>query len=492
MHSSTSCDKRASRPKRATTKRTATTKTVESQPDAHWLDRLNAKANKRARVVQESSVPFGTETIQRFRFGNGLRLLVVESHHAKVVSYHTWFGVGSRHEHEGKTGLAHLFEHLMFNETKNLPAGTFDRKLESIGASTNAATWNDWTYYYEDLPSDALSLVIELESDRMKNLVLRKPQVASEIEVVANERRYRVEDDVDGTVNELLYKTAFEKHPYHHPTIGWMEDILSLTPEDCRKFYKTWYAPNNAAIVVVGDVDTKKVVALVQAHYGEIAPAKLPDDPYPEEPEQHEERTERLVKPTPTAKIAVGYKSPALAHQDHPALSVLCEALFGGRSARVFRALVTDGELATDLAASVAQFRDPGLLEIYATARSGVSAETLLAALDHELRRLSVHPVTEAERERAIARLELSFLQGLETVGGRAEQIGFYETVLGDPAGSFTRLRALRAVTVADLERVAKNYLQKNKRTVILVEPMPDATTESGHSDRTAMDEESE
>jgi zinc protease len=492
MHSSTSREKRTSTPKRATTKRGATTKTAKSEPRERWLDRLNTGAKKSARVTEEPAVAFGAETIQRFRFGNGLRLLVVESHHAKVVSFHTWFGVGSRNEREGKTGLAHLFEHLMFNETKNLPAGTFDRKLESIGASTNAATWNDWTYYYEDLPADALSLVITLESERMKNLVLRKPQVMSEIEVVANERRYRVEDDVDGTVNELLYKTAFETHPYHHPTIGWMADILAFTPEDCRKFYKTWYSPNNAAIIVVGDVDTKKLVKLVQAHYGEISASKLPDERCPEEPEQRAERTERLVKPTPTAKIAVGYKSPALSHEDHPALSVLCEALFGGRSARVFRALVTDGELATDLSASVAQFRDPGLFEIYATARDGVSVETLLAGLDHELRGLAVNPVSEAERERAIARLELGFLQGLETVGGRAEQIGFYETVLGDPAGSLTRLTALRAVTVADIERVARSYLNKNKRTVILVEPSPDAPKERGDSDGAGEDEVSE
>jgi zinc protease len=480
MHRSTSPEKPAKK-RAATVKRGGTTKTA-AKPSS-WLDKLNAAASKRAKVTEEPSVAFGAETIQRFRLGNGLRVLVVESHHAKVVSFHTWFGVGSRHEHEGKTGLAHLFEHLMFNETKNLPAGTFDRKLESIGASTNAATWNDWTYYYEDLPSDALSLVVSLEAERMKNLVLRKPQVVSEIDVVANERRYRVEDDVDGTVNELLYKTAFEAHPYHHPTIGWMKDILAFTPEDCRRFYKCWYAPNNAAIVVVGDVTAPKLLALVQKHYGEIASATIPEETYPQEPEQKQERTDRLVKPTPTAKLAVGYKSPALSHEDHPALSVLCEALFGGRSARVFRALVTDGELATDLAASVAQFRDPGLFEIYATARDGVAVETLLNGLDHELRGLSVNPITEAERERSIARLELGFLQGLETVGGRAEQIGFYETVLGDPAGSITRLAALRAVTVADIERVAKAYLSKAKRTVILVEPSADAPNEASEGE---------
>ena len=473
MQKSTSAVKPAK--KRATAVKRSASTSAERAPKSAWLAVLNESVGKRAKITQLPSVPFGGEEIQRFVLGNGLKVLVVESHHAQVVSFHTWFGVGARHEREGKTGLAHLFEHLMFNETKNLPAGTFDRKLESVGASTNAATWMDWTYYYEDLPSESLPLVVSLEAERMKNLVLRKAQVTSEIEVVANERRYRVDDDVDGTVNEVLYQLAFEKHPYHHPTIGWMKDILAFTPKDCEQFYETWYAPNNATIVVVGAVQTRKLLSLVQKHYGDVSAAKLPEETYPQEPEQREERVERLVKPTPTAKLSIGYKCPALAHADHPALSVLCEALFGGRSARTFRALVTDGELATDLAASVAQFRDPGLFELYATARDGVPVERLLAALDRELDALHAAPVTEAERERAIARLELGFLQGLETVGGRAEQIGFYQTVLDDPAGSLTRLDQLRAVTVADIERVAKIYLQKTKRTVIIVEPSPDA-----------------
>ncbi len=416
-------------------------------------------------------MPFGSETIERFRLGNGLRILLVVSRHAKVASFHTWFGVGSRHERSGKTGLAHLFEHLMFNETRNLPAGTFDRKLESIGASTNAATWNDWTYYHEDLPSEALATVIKLEAERMKHLVLRLPQVTSEIEVVANERRYRVDDDVDGAVNELLYKTAFDRHAYHHPTIGWMEDILAFTPADCERFYETYYAPNNAVIVVVGDVDPPRLLKLIQAHYGDISSSKLPPEEGEPEPAQRAERTVRVRKPTPTARVAIGYKSPALADAEHAALSVLCEALFGGRSARLFRSIVTEREVATDLAASVAQFRDPGLFELYATAREGTTSDALLAAIDHALDELARSPVSEAERERAIARMELGFLQGLESVGGRAEQIGFYQTVLGDPAGSLTRLEALRAVTRDALEASAKRFLSRDRRTVILVDP---------------------
>ena len=190
--------------------------------------------------------------MHRWRLDNGLTVLVLVDASAPVASYHTWFNVGSRHEKPGKTGLAHLFEHLMFNETENLKAGTFDRKLEENGAETNAATWVDWTYYYESLPADRVKLAVKLEAERMARLVLREPQVASEKEVVANERRYRVDDDVEGAANELLYKTAFAEHPYGWPTIGWMEDIQGFTPEDCVAFYRTYYAPNNATVVVVG------------------------------------------------------------------------------------------------------------------------------------------------------------------------------------------------------------------------------------------------
>src|SRR6478609_789377 len=196
--------------------------------------RINENAGEgTARLAYVGAVPFGPELVHRYTLENGLTLLLLVDRSAPVLSYFTWFNVGSRHEKPGKTGLAHLFEHLMFNETKSLKAGDFDRKLEENGAESNAETWVDWTYYYESLPKDRLGLAIQLESDRMANLVLREPQVASEKEVVANERRYRVDDDVEGIMSEVLYKEAFRQHAYHWPTIGWMADIEGFTPADC-------------------------------------------------------------------------------------------------------------------------------------------------------------------------------------------------------------------------------------------------------------------
>ncbi len=434
------------------------------------LERLNKGKAPGARVQWVETLPWsGAHGVERYRLGNGLTLLLLVDHGAPVFSYQTWFSVGSRHERAGKTGLAHLFEHLMFNESEHLPKGEFDRKLEECGAESNAATWVDWTYYHENVPSDRLGLVVDLEAERMAHLVLREPQVTSEKEVVSNERRQRVEDDVDGAVAELLYKTAFRRHGYGWPTIGWMEDIQNFSTQDCEEFYRTYYSPNNATLVVVGDVDREELLARVQRRYGAMAAAEIPVEDVKPEPPQTEEQVVEVEKPTEVEKIAVGYRGPALGDADHVPLSVLNEILFGGRASRVHRAMVQEAEVAVDCRGWVSTFRDPGLYDIAATARPGVKAEALLAILDRELGKIAETPVDRAELERAKSRMELSALHGMESCDGRAEQIGFYEVVTGDPLGALHRLAALRRVTVADLLRVARRYLVKEARSVVLV-----------------------
>ena len=444
------------------------------------LAHLNeSAANDDARWTHEGSQHFGdgarnaheSHSVERFRLGNGLKLLLLIDSSAPVLSYFTWFNVGSRHEKPGKTGLAHLFEHLMFNETEGLKAGEFDRKLEENGAESNAATWVDWTYYYESLPKDRLALAIQLESERMAHLVLREPQVKSELDVVANERRYRVDDDVEGSANELLYKTAFTCHPYHWPTIGWMEDIQAFTPADCEAFYRTYYAPNNATVVIVGDVRELDVLTKVRDAYGPMPASVLaPEDTQPEPP-QESERLLEIKKPTATEKLMIGYHGPALGDADHATLSVLNEVLFGGRASRMYRALLIDQELVTDLRGWVSTFRDPGLYEMYASARADKTTGEIQAVLERELARVKDEIVGEDELSRAKARLELGTLQSLDTTSGKAEQIGFYETMLGDPAAAFRRLEAFRRVTTSDLRRVARRYIVDRARTIIRVLP---------------------
>lgn len=447
-----------------------------AKPQMRVHERVNQSSPSPLAVwTYDGARSFGKGVVETYTLGNGLRVLYLRDASAPVVSYFTWFRVGSRHEREGKTGLAHLFEHLMFNETEGLKAGQFDRKLEENGAESNAATWFDWTYYYESLPSDRFGLAVDLESERMARLVLREPQVKSEIEVVANERRFRVDDDVEGTANELLYKVAFTKHPYHWPTIGWMTDIENFEPKDCEEFYDTFYAPNNATLVIVGDVKEADVLTKIRDKYGAIEPGNLPEEDTTPEPVQLEERTLEIRKPTATEKLLIGYKGPALGDTDHAPFSLLSEILFGGRASRLVRNLVIEKELATELRGWVSTFRDPGLYEVYATARGEHTASELLEKLDDEFERLKTELVSEEELSRAKARFELGLLQSLDTASGKAEQIGFYDTVLGDLSAPFRRLELIRRLTAGELRTVARRYLDRHSRTVIRI--LPEAST---------------
>jgi zinc protease len=418
--------------------------------------------------------------VEKLVLGNGLRLLLLEDGSAPVVSLQLWLNVGSRHDRPGKTGIAHLFEHLMFAGTEVHPRGELDRLLEEAGAETNAATFLDWTYYHTNLPRDALQLSIDLEADRMARLALRDPEVSREKEVVANERRERVDDDVDGAVSELLYKEAFVVHGYGSPTIGWMEDIQGFTTDDCASFYRTYYAPNNAALVIVGDIAPSEVVRWVQDAFGGLAPADIPIEDVHPEPAQVQERRKRTQKPTPTHKVALGYKAPALGDFDHAPLVLLNEILFGGRSSRAHRALIQDQAIASDVRGAIGAFRDPSLYDIFLAARGKHTGQELVASLDAIFESTRREPVSQSELDRAKARIELGALQGLETVGGKAEQIGFFEMVLGDPTALFDKLAAYRRTTRADLLRVARRYLVDTARTVIEVLPDGSCNADTG------------
>lgn len=443
------------------------------------LEKINRTAPEHGHVTHRETLPFGPQlTIERFSLDNGLSVLLVADNSAPVVAYHTWFRVGSRHEKPGKTGLAHLFEHLMFNEVEGLPAGEFDRKMEEAGAESNASTWLDWTQYNAAIPKSQLGLVVGLEARRMAQLVLRDPQVTSEKEVVANERRYRVDDDVEGAVNEVLWKTAFVNHAYHWPTIGWMEDIDGFTTSDCQAFYRTYYAPNNATVIVVGDFKEAQVLGKISQAYGGIEASTIPIEDVKPEPPQLAERRLELEKPTPTEKLVLGYKSPAIGDFDHQPLSLLSEVLFGGRASRVQQRLIQEEELASDVRAFLGPFRDPGLFEVFASARESHGAEELLTVIEEELAKVVDTPPGSDEIARASSRLELSMLAGLETADGKASTIGFYETVLGEPAAAFSRLAALQRVTGSDLLRVARRYLTENGRTTLLVRRQRDASGE--------------
>ena len=288
-------------------------------------------------------------------------------------------------------------------------------------------------------------------------------------------RRQRVDDDVEGAASELLYKTAFEKHPYGWPTIGWMEDIMNFQPSDCEAFYRTYYAPNNATVVVCGDLKVPEVLQKLQAAYGHIPSSEIPAEDYQPEPPQTAPRLAILRKPTSGPKLLLGFKGPAMGDPEHAALTLLSEVLFGGRASRLHKLLITEKECVTECRGWVSTFRDPGLFDMFFAIRDGHTLEEVHGIVLEELERAKRDLVTTDELERAKARLELGLLQTLDTANGRAEQIGFYETVLGDPAAPFRRLTAYRRTMPGELRASARRYLLPEACSIVHVIP-PDDT----------------
>ncbi|MBA3453336.1 MAG: insulinase family protein [Deltaproteobacteria bacterium] len=423
----------------------------------------------------EAEAPAGRgTTARRYRLGNGLTLISAVDRRAPIVALQTWFRVGSRHERPGATGMAHLFEHLMFGQTESMPPGEFDRLVERTGGESNAATWVDWTYYRLSLPARDLALGVRLEAERMQHLVLESGPVESERDVVTNERRERVEDDVDGWLDEQLMAHAFTVHPYRWPTIGWMEDIRALSLPDIRAFYRTWYAPNNATIVCVGDFDEPALLDLIATHYGAIPPAQLPEPSQALEPAQVKERVVRAPKPIATDRLLVGYKAPGQDDPDWAVLEIVATLLAGCPSARLYRRLVIEREAASSVDAQLTPFRDPSLLRLAVTAARGHTADEILGVIDEELALMAEKPPTTAEVEKAKAIAETDFWTSLVDVDGKAEALGHYEAALGDFRKVNSLAERLAQVTAEDVARVVRTYLTANRRTVVIAEPETD------------------
>jgi len=409
-----------------------------------------------------------TMTVDRYRLHNGLEVLHQQSDRAALVSYQTWFRVGSSDEQPGKTGMAHLFEHLMFKGTYAVPEGEFDRRLEAMGGRINAATWLDWTYYYEDVPSDALEEVVRLEADRMANLRLEPEPFAAEREVVLNERRERVDNDPHGLLSELLWQSVFPTHPYGQPTIGWMKDIEAITLDDCLGFYDTYYAPNNAVVVVVGDVDPARLEALLSAAYGALPAKEIPRRRQVEVASQDRARRIERVLPISADRLLMGYAAPSATNEDAIALELLNEIVGEGDSARLQRALVTEGELASGFYSSMPLIAQSGVFEIAVDLRAGHPAEEAEEVVLATLADIAQNGVTDAELRRAANKLETRFYRGLQTAQQRAQSIGYWEVTAGDFRQMFAFVERYRELTVDDVVDASRRLLLPERRNVVI------------------------
>jgi len=406
---------------------------------------------------------------------NGMKVLLLPEHSVPTVTYYTFFRVGSRNERTGITGISHLFEHMMFNGAAKYGPKEFDRQLEARGGYSNAYTSNDVTAYYEDFDRDALALVVDLESDRMRSLSLTAETLASEREVVKEERRYRVDNDIGGLVDEELDALAFVAHPYHWPVIGWMGDLDRIAREDCVAYFRTYYAPNNAVLIIVGDFEPDEALALVSKAYADIPRGPPPPAVAAYEPEQRGERTGRVHHPAQAPMLELGYKAVAGTHADAAALDVVQAALSVGEGGRLHRSLVREQEVATSVGASFEWRVDPGLFKVSMELAPGADPRKAVAALDAELARFQSAPPPEAELSRAKNILRGQFLRGLATHNGRAHAMGEFEILFGSWKAMFDVLDRYEKVTPEQAQAAARRYLVPSRRTVVELVPDPGA-----------------
>jgi zinc protease len=396
----------------------------------------------------------------RFTLPNGLRIVLVPDHRAPIFAYQTWFNVGSKHEDPERTGLAHLFEHLMFKGTKRFASGTFDREMERRGAQTNAATWVDWTHYTEALAARG-----------------DQETFTSELEVVKNERRMAVEDSLMGTLSELLMALVFEKHPYRWPTIGSMQHLEAASVADLEAFYKRHYAPNNATVVVVGDIDIEATLTLIVQKYAAIPAQPMTRPTLVAEPQQSGPRKVQISRPMVAPQVVIGYRAPAQNTAAYPLLEVLGEVLVSGDTARLYDRLVTREQIATEVNGFLAPFSEPGVFEFHITARPGADPERIVEMVQEELQRLQ-QGLAPQEMQKARNGMEVALFDTLKDVEGCAEAIGHFENNFNDFSLAFTSLDAYAHITAEQLAKVAREVFTPSGRCVVVA--LPEAEGDNG------------
>jgi zinc protease len=413
------------------------------------------------------------EAVVAATLDNGLRVLLLEDHRSPIVTVQMWYRVGSRNETRGATGLAHFLEHLMFRGTARHGPGVFARTVERNGGQDNAFTSQDVTSYYVNLAADRLDLVLELEADRMQNLLLDPTIIASERQVVIEERRTRTEDDPGGALGEEVSATAFRAHPYGQPIIGWAIDLTRITPEQIGAFYRTYYVPNNAILVAAGDFEAPEALAKVRAAFGSIPRGAAPPPVLAVEPPQNGERRVTVQRPAQLPIVYLGYPVPNQTSPDAAALEVLSVVLSGGRSSRLYRDLVHERQLALEAGGDYSYFSiDPNLFWFWATPLPGQTAETLEKELLGHMDRLRQEPVSEVELTRAKNQVEASFVFQEDSIHRRASLLARFE-LIGGYALKDSYLASIRAVTAADLQRVAGAYFHPDKKNVGILLPKP-------------------
>ncbi|MCB1722580.1 MAG: insulinase family protein [Gammaproteobacteria bacterium] len=424
------------------------------------------------------AIPAVVAQVSEFSLANGMKVIVKEDHRAPVVVSQVWYKVGSSYEPDGITGISHALEHMMFKGTDAVGPGQFARTVSALGGDENAFTSRDYTAYFETLATEHLEKALELEADRMRGLLLDPAEFAKEIEVVKEERRLRTEDKPSGKVYEQFNAVAWRASPYRNPVIGWMNDLDHLTIDDLRGWYRRWYAPNNATLVVVGDVQPEQVRMLAERHFGGIEVSEMPSTKPAAEPAQTGETRVEVKVPARQPYLLMGYKTPIVgtaAEKWEPyALYVLANVLDGGNSARLSRELVRGSGVAASAGAEYGPYsRLPGMFVLDGTPTDGHSTAELEQALRAQVGVLREDLIDDAELKRIVTQAVASKVYQADSLFYQAMEIGTLETIGLDWRLIKTEIDAIRAVTPEQVRSVAQRYLVDDNLTVATLVPLP-------------------
>jgi zinc protease len=429
--------------------------------------------------TERLGIQLGNFELDVRELSNGMKVILLEDHTVPIVSYQTWFRVGSVDEKPGITGISHLFEHLMFKGTPKYGPKQFFEQIEAKGAEVNAFTTRDYTVYYENFVPDLLGKVIEMEADRMSNLTLNEEVLNSERMVVLEERRLRTDNSPAGKLDEALWGMAYRYHPYQWPVIGYPQDLVSIKLPQVVQYYKDHYQPANAALVIVGDFSAKKVFQQIKEHYGPIAARPRPVRDIPKEPEQKEERRQILRDEVASEEFSQAYLVTAASDEDSYALDVLANILFAGSNSRAHRLLVEEKDVALGISGVAFTPTYPGIFIINGTMKKDVSSEVAERLLDQVIGEVQEKGVSEEEVKVAVRQLTVQLIDSVRTPYGFGVLLGTVQTVLGDPKRFDQDLAKYLKVTPQDVQRVAKKYLIPNHRSVVTLAPKMLASKEA-------------
>lgn len=405
---------------------------------------------------------------EEFDLDNGLHVILHQDNTTPIVVVSVMYHVGSKNEQADRTGFAHFFEHLLFEGTANIPRGEYDKHVERAGGTLNANTWFDRTYYYEILPSNQLDLGLWLESERMLHAKVDHVGIETQRSVVKEERKQRYDNQPYGTVLEETLRRAYKKHPYRWPVIGSMEHIDAASDEDYKYFYEKFYVPNNATLVIAGDLDAAQAKASVERYFstiprgGDVSTGHIEMD----EPLAGEVRDVVYDKIDLPAVIHA-YRIPPMGHKDVYALDLVSKLLSEGESSRMHRSIVDDKELALAIYNFPLMLEHPGLMLTYGIANAGVAAQDLEAAMDEEVEALKNEEISDAEFQKLKNQLEVQYINRYKNLAGIAEALASYHTYFNHAGRINTDIENYKAVTKADIQRVAQQYLDKDNRVAL-------------------------